>query len=431
LLVVAGHFGGSLTHGSDYFVRYAPGPFRSWLGGPPQASPIQTNHVEIAQLPVFAGVVRPVLQQDCVPCHGPEKSKGRLRLDTLEGLAKGGKSGPAIVAGKSADSEVIKRMLLPLTDDDHMPPNGKPQPSADDLALLQWWLDSGASSDKQVSELKSSPRVTQILAAKFGSPAPIVKTVPPKPLKDVLPQSAALAAELSIAITPLSPQEPWLQCNASIAGTNFGDAELKKLAALGANLRWLDVAGTAISDTGLAQFETMPNLTRLHLERTHLTDASLAQVASLNNLEYLNLYGTEISDAGLDHLQNLPKLRQLYLWQTKVTPAAGKAFAEARTDQDQLQRWREEIEQLNTKIREAHISVDLGTILPAAASTNTTPVNAVCPVSGKPIDPTKTLLHNGVLVAFCCDDCKAKFQQDPAPYLAKLEPKKEPQPATK
>ncbi len=242
---------------------------------------------------------------------------------------------------------------------------------------------------------------------------------------------ALLAEQMGVALTPLSPKEPWLQCNASVAGTNFGDPELSKLVPLGANLRWLDLAGTSITDGGLAHLAAMPNLTRLHLERTHLSDQGLARVAGLNDLEYLDLYGTEISDAGLEQLQKMPKLKQLYVWQTKVTPAAGKAFVEARTDPDQLQHWREEIELLNAKIRDARISVDMGTILPPTASTNAAPVNAQCPVSGKPVDPTKTIVHHGVVVAFCCDDCKAKFQQDPTPYLAKLEPQKQPQPATK
>jgi uncharacterized membrane protein len=431
LLLVAGHFGGSLTHGSDYFVRYAPAPFRALFSGQVKVVPPPTNHVEVTQLQAFSGVVQPVLQQNCVSCHGPEKSKGGLRLDSFAGLIKGGKSGAAILTGKSAESDLIKRMRLPLTDDDHMPPNGKPQPSSDDIALLQWWIDAGTPADKKVGEVKSSSRVSQILASRFGGPAPAKKEFPPKPLNDVLPQVAQLAQEMSIAITPLSPKEPWLQCNASVAGTNFGDSQLSKLVPLGANLRWLDLAGTAITDGGLVHLAAMPNLTRLHLERTHLTDEGLTRVAALNNLEYLDLYGTDISDAGLEQLQKMPKLKQLYLWQTKVTPAAGRAFIEARTDPDQLQHWRDEIEQLNAKIRDARISVDLGTILPPTASTNAAAVNTQCPVSGRPVDPTKTILHNGVLVAFCCDDCKAKFQQDPAPYLAKLEPQKESHPATK
>lgn len=431
LLILAGHFGGSLTHGSDYFVRYAPAPIRAWLSGPAKAPAPQTNRVEVAQVSAFSSVVQPVFQQNCVSCHGPDKSKGGLRLDTFSGLTKGGKSGPAIVPGKSAESDLIKRVRLPITDDDHMPPDGKPQPSPDEIALLQWWIDAGAPDDKKVGDLKPSARVARILASRFGSAAPVAKTVAPKPLNDLLPQSAKLAEELSLAITPLSPKEPWFQCNASIAGTNFGDLELSKLAPIGANIQWLDLAGTAVTDGGLAHLAAMPNLTRLHLERTHITDEGLARLAVLNNLQYLDLYGTEISDAGLERLRTMPKLKQLYLWKTKVTPEAGKAFIEARTDADQLQGWRDQIEQLNAKIRDARILVDLGTILPATKSTNTGPINAQCPVSGKPVDPTKTIVHKGVLVAFCCDDCKAKFQKDPTPFLAKLELPKESQPTTK
>jgi hypothetical protein len=432
LLVIAGHYGGSLTHGSDYFARYAPGPLRGLLGG---ASPTklisQANHVEVAQLQAYAGVIRPILEKDCVSCHGPEKSKGSLRLDSLAGINKGGKSGAAIIAGKAVESDLIKRIHLPVSDDDHMPPDGKPQPSRDEIALLEWWVNAGIPGDKKVADLKPTARITQILAARFGAPALVETKVSARPLPEVQAQVTALSDELGIAITALSPQEPWLQCNASIAGTNFGDAELSKLKNLGANLKWLDLAGTAVTDAGLANLSAALNLTRLHLERTGITDAGLAHVAALNDLEYLNLYGTSITDAGLNQLEQMPKLKQLYLWQTKVTQAAGNAFAEVRTDKDQLQRWQEEIEQLNAKIRDAHVSVDLGTIMPAAVSTNAAAVNTVCPVSGKPIDPSKTVVHNGLVVAFCCDDCKATFQKDPTPYLAKLEHQKESQPTTK
>lgn len=435
LLVVAGHYGGSLTHGSDYFVRYAPAPLRAWLSPAAKpATPASTNKVELAQVAAFPRVIQPVLQQDCVSCHGPEKAKGGLRVDTFEALMKGGKAGPVVVAGKAAESDLLKRIHLPLTDDDHMPPDGKPQPSGEDIALVQWWIDSGASPDKKIGELKTSVRVTQILAARLGAPSPVqtAKKVTPKPLKEILATSADLGEELGVALTPLSSQDPWLQCNASIAGTNFSDAELVKLSKLGPNLRWLDLAGTAVTDAGLTQLASMPNLTRLHLERTGVTDAGLAQLSTLSDLEYLNLYGTAITDSGLDSIQTLPKLKQIYVWQTKVSPDGAKAFAAARLDEDQLQQWQDQIAQLNAKIRDAHVSVDVGTILVSTnslnSSTNTvsstaTPVNEKCPVSGKPIDPSKTLLHNGMLVAFCCDDCKEKFQKDPAPYLAKLESK--------
>jgi mono/diheme cytochrome c family protein len=431
VLIVASHFGGSLTHGSDYLVRYAPGPLRAWLNPPPKTQPatVPAKPKDANDAVAFAGVVQPILQQNCLSCHGPQKAKAGLRLDSLAGILKGGDNGPAIVAGKGPESELIRRIRLPSTEEDHMPPEGKPQPSRDDIALLQWWIDAGALADKKVGQLKPPATVARILAARFGAPTGVAaREVAPKPINDVLPVASDLAQDLNVPITALSPKEPWLQCNASVAGTNFGDAELVKLNPIGANLRWLDLAGTSVTDTGLVALASMPNLIRLHLERTSITDAGLSNLTDLAKLEYLDIYGTPVTDAGLDTLQTLPRLKQLFLWQTKVTPEAGKAFVQARTDQDQLDRWQQEIEQLQAKIRDAHINVDLGTLTNSAAtvaSTNSTPINTECPVSGKPIDPTKTVVHEGTVIAFCCDDCKAKFLKDPQPILAKLNLTKE------
>jgi len=416
VLVVASHFGGSLTHGSDYLVRYAPKPLLELF----RKGPTENKIKSIPEMQAFADVIQPILRQQCVACHGREKSESELRLDSLAGLLKGGKSGPVLVAGNPAESALLKRVRLPLHEKDHMPPEGKPQPAPGQLSLIQWWIDAGAPADKKIEQLKPPSRILRTLQARYGGPAAVAKKVIPKPLAVVGPLIAKIADDLNIAVTTLSPNEPWLLCNASIAGTNFSDAELVRLEPLAANLRWLDLAGTKVSDAGLAQIAAMPNLVRLHLERTSISDTGLVRIASLAELEYLDLYGTDITDSGLAQLQMLPKLKQLYLWRTKVSPAAAKAFAETLTDSDQLQRWQDEIEQLKAKINSEHVAVEVGTPATLPPPTNAAPVNAQCPVSGKPVDLSRTLTSEGSLIAFCCDDCKAKFQQDPKPLLAKL-----------
>jgi uncharacterized membrane protein len=416
VLVIASHFGGSLTHGSDYLVRFAPEPLRSLFGA--AKIPQQPKVIQIADLRAFDDVVQPMLRDNCIACHGPEKSESALRLDSLAGLLKGGKSGPVLVAGKAAESSLVDRLRMPLEKKEHMPPEGKPQPATDQITLLQWWIDAGAPSEKKISQLNPPAKILRALQARFGNGESIVRKVPPRPLNEIQPLVAKLADELDIVLSTLSPNEPWLQCNASVAGTNFGDAALARLAPLSKNLRWLDLAGTKVSDAGLTQIAGMPNLTRLHLERTAITDAGLARISTLPQLQYLNLYGTEVSDNGLKELQLLPKLKQLYLWQTKVTPAAAKAFSESLTDNDQLQLWQNEIAQLNAKIKHERTIVEVGT--PVTPMTNSAPINAQCPVSGKPVDPGKTVLHDGKVIAFCCDDCKEKFQRDPKALLSKL-----------
>src|SRR5437868_4645242 len=55
----------------------------------------------------FETSVRPVLAANCYDCHAEEKMGG-LRLDSREGLLKGGKSGPAIIPGDPEKSLLIQ-----------------------------------------------------------------------------------------------------------------------------------------------------------------------------------------------------------------------------------------------------------------------------------------------------------------------------------
>ncbi len=427
VLMLAGHLGGSLTHGRDYLARYAPVPLRRLLGG--TAPSPRAPAGDPASQPLFAVGVQPIFQEHCLTCHNAEKAKGKLRLDTAENVRKGGEDGAVIEPGQAAASPMMKRLRLPLADEDHMPPQGKPQPSPDDIALLEWWINAGASPDKKASELNPPENIQRILQKRIGvagQATPETKPAaapppPPKPLGEVLPVAQELSESLGLSITALSPAEPWLQCNASLAATNFGDAELARLSPLKNNLVWLDLAGTRVTDAGLASVAGMPYLKRLHLERTAVSDAALACLSGLRQLEYLNLYGTSVTDAGLEQLKPLGKLRQLYLWRTKVTPAGAKAFGEAVVDHDQLQRWQEEIAALQARIRSEQRTIELGIAVAATNAPGSKPTNSKCPVTGKDVDSSKTSTYEGKIVAFCCDNCRAAFDKDPKPYLAKLD----------
>jgi uncharacterized membrane protein/mono/diheme cytochrome c family protein len=160
VLMAAGHFGGSLTHGSDYLVRYAPGPLKQWL----EAGPSGGLTEDISSRPVFAAVILPVLHNKCVSCHGPEKAKGGLRLDSFAAVMAGGENGPVIVSGNAAQSPLVQRLLLPADHDDHMPPAGKPQLTAAEIALLKWWVEVGAPERQTLAELPSPPVDAQMPA---------------------------------------------------------------------------------------------------------------------------------------------------------------------------------------------------------------------------------------------------------------------------
>lgn len=180
LLGATGHFGGSLTHGRDFLARHAPPALKPLLGGKRTETPppvVTTTAAGPGGVVVYESVIHPWMEEYCTACHGPEKVKGELRLDSVDAMLKGGDSGPALVAGNSADSLLIQRMHLPLDDDDHMPPDGKNQPTADEIALVAWWIDAGAAAGRSATDLGAPDAILQLLSAQQATP----ETAPPAP----------------------------------------------------------------------------------------------------------------------------------------------------------------------------------------------------------------------------------------------------------
>jgi mono/diheme cytochrome c family protein len=117
---------------------------------PAAAAPAKRPALDTAALPEpvrrpvkYFGDVHPVLAEHCVSCHGPDKQKGGLRLDSREAALAGGSSyGPAIVPGKSGESPLLLFMAH-LEPDMEMPPDEERLPD-NTLAVLRAWIDQGA-----------------------------------------------------------------------------------------------------------------------------------------------------------------------------------------------------------------------------------------------------------------------------------------------
>lgn len=92
----------------------------------------------------YAKQIKPILAARCFRCHGASKEEGRLRLDTAAALRVGGENGAAIVAGKSDASLLLKRVRT-SDDSERMPPEGD-RLSAEQIELLQRWIESGAAA---------------------------------------------------------------------------------------------------------------------------------------------------------------------------------------------------------------------------------------------------------------------------------------------
>ncbi len=92
----------------------------------------------------FNQQIKPILESSCLSCHGPEKPKGALRLDTRAGAVKGGEKASALVPGKPQDSPLYTSTVLPPGHDDLMPPKGDPL-NKQQTELLRQWIEEGAT----------------------------------------------------------------------------------------------------------------------------------------------------------------------------------------------------------------------------------------------------------------------------------------------
>src|SRR5262245_57506736 len=96
--------------------------------------------------------VKPILARHCYACHGVEKQRSGLRLDTAARALAGGNSGAAIVPGKSRTSRLIQA-VTGQNDVKLMPPK-EPRLDAKEIALLKAWIDQGAKSPAKEAEQK-------------------------------------------------------------------------------------------------------------------------------------------------------------------------------------------------------------------------------------------------------------------------------------
>jgi mono/diheme cytochrome c family protein len=116
-----------------------------------------------AQTPVsFSKDIQPILEQNCLGCHGPSMQSSRLNLSTFEGALRGGARGSAIVPGQAEDSRLY-RMIAGL-DKPAMPLGGNKLPD-EQIAAVKTWIDQGAHWDAATVGAKSQPDSVSSFAA--------------------------------------------------------------------------------------------------------------------------------------------------------------------------------------------------------------------------------------------------------------------------
>ncbi|MFT3749708.1 MAG: hypothetical protein QM768_15380 [Agriterribacter sp.] len=322
LITITGHLGGTLTHGEGYLTQE--------IAETTSAQEVKKVIPDVQQAAAYSDIIQPMLQNKCYSCHGSSKQKGKLRLDGKDFIEKGGEDGKVLISGKSDESELYKRLTLDASDKKHMPPKGKPQLTEAEIALMHWWINTGASFDQQVKDLPQDIKIKPLLTAlQSNSTAAASKPdIPDVPVAKAPDDIINKLKEAGATVVTVSKESNYLSVN-FLSSKKTGDTEIKLLEGIIPQLVWLKAGGTSITDNGLASIAKLTTLTRLSIDYTTITDKGVAQLQTLSKLQYLNIVGTDITTNGVIALKGLPELQSIYFYQSKISKADSAILRQA------------------------------------------------------------------------------------------------------
>ena len=319
LLSVTGHYGGNLTHGSDYLVKYLP------FGGVDKKELVAVTKVQDAE--VFGHLVAPILQNKCASCHNSSKKKGGLSIADSVSILVGGKNGEILIPGDANNSEILKRVVLDPHDDNFMPPEGKTPLTEEEIAILTYWIENAkAGFSTKVAAVETNETITGIASTMLGlsgtstSQGAEIET----PKVALVPDDAIIALQAEgFRLRELAFEsglyEVVLAPNSNVNGTPKSMSEkLEKLLSIKENILWLSLEDNQIGDEHIALIAQFPNVQKLKLNDNPLSDDAVTPLIKLENLTSVNLLGTKITSKSIPAFSEMKRLKYAYVWKTNI-----------------------------------------------------------------------------------------------------------------
>lgn len=371
LVSIGGHLGGVLVHGENYLWEVFERPEKKSEPTTPEVGTTDessgdparetTDDPSVTPSPpelgpedlkraFFVTQVWPIFESQCVECHGPTKSKGRLRLDREDSLFPDNPRRQKVVRGKPDDSDLYHVITYDADDPDRMPPPEEGPPlTPEQVEAIRIWIEDGAHwgdpADPRLRTGSTSPRRT---TPESAEPTPTIgdEAAPPTD------STAATPTELPRSLTPrarsaiesivargghaqrIAADTSDTEVNLSVLGSRATDDDLALLAGLEPHLTWLRLARTSVTDSGVGKLAGFTRLVRLDLGQTAVGDDAVQALSTLRELEVLNLHSTQVTEAGVERLTTLPKLTRVYLWNAPIDSAAAARLERAHPQID-------------------------------------------------------------------------------------------------
>jgi uncharacterized membrane protein len=303
LISITGHLGGILTHGEDYF---------SIQNDEKKViKPLAIQHINEAL--IYKDLVQYIFDKNCVSCHGQNKQKGNLRLDTYDHIMSGGKSGKVIQLSNLEKSELIKRILLDQSDEKHMPPKDNMQLETFEIQMLKWWVSNGAETSSKVKDVSADTLMIRSIKQFHDAFSQIndVASIKRPMLDEIDATTLKKIQSLGWSLIPLSKDDHYYRAVAFNVEDSIGNA-LKTLSEISKNIIELKLSFSNLNDKDAIQLSAFRSLEKLWLDHTLITSKGLENLKQINNLNYLNLFACSINERDLSNYSDRRDLKLVY-----------------------------------------------------------------------------------------------------------------------
>jgi hypothetical protein len=210
---------------------------------------------------------------------------------------------------------MLRRVHLPLEAKKHMPPQGKPQLTEEEIEILTQWIRKGADFKLRVADLSPVDTLRQI-ATKIFTAAEIAEY----DFDEADPETVKKLNTVNRVVSTEALGSPALSVN-FFNSKLFSADQLKELNKVKKQIVTLDLAKMPLKDADIKIISEFENLRRLNLSFTGITGAVLPEFKKLKFLKSLSLSGTKITAEQLKQLQSFPQLKTVYTWNTPIAAA--------------------------------------------------------------------------------------------------------------
>jgi hypothetical protein len=299
LVIVFTHKGAQLTHGEDVL---------SFPENQIVSLDTVAKKVLDSTASIYEKAVQPILLDKCVGCHGPKKVKGNLLLDTKDHIVKGGKHGS--VFDLAGTSSIIERIHLPIAEEKHMPPDGKPQLTPSEIKIINDWISAGGDFNKKMLELEKTDSL-YLLANAYQPPVEKNKN------------STSVGPDISEYSTNycnvhyVYPGSTLIEVN-FFQGSFYNREQLKKLEKIKDQVVSLNMQSMPLKQEDIAIITGFKQLEKLNLNYTGLTIEALKPIKSLTKLKVLSIAGIEANTNAIINLVKGSTIQELNIWNASI-----------------------------------------------------------------------------------------------------------------